>query len=61
MNYCVLVNYFSVLGDIVKSIVPEDEQADFVMTLGLPSMLELGCSDPEPPTHGFSVQGGVFL
>ena len=29
----------------MKSIVPEDEQADFAMTLGLSSMLELGCSD----------------
>jgi hypothetical protein len=40
----VTAKYFSVLAEIIKAVVPAEEQGDFAMTIGLPSMLELGCS-----------------
>jgi hypothetical protein len=42
----VMAKYFSVLADIIESVVPVDEHAEFSMTLALPGMLELGCSEP---------------
>lgn len=43
----VTAKYFSVLSDMVADLIPEDEIDSFKMTLALPSMLELGCSDPK--------------
>jgi hypothetical protein len=43
----VMAKYFSVLAEVVADVVPLEEQEDYSMTLGLPAMLELGCSDPQ--------------
>ena len=41
----VTAKYFSVLAEIVKAIIPEEQHSSYTMTVALPGMLELGCSD----------------
>ena len=43
----VTAKYFSVLSEILKHTLPEEEQPHFAMTMALPAMLELGCSNPK--------------
>ena len=41
----VTAKYFLVLAEIIKAVVPNEQQFSYAMTIGLPGMLELGCSD----------------
>lgn len=43
----VTAKYFSVLSEIIRSVVAEKDLDDYAMTLALPMMLELGCSEPK--------------
>lgn len=42
----VTAKYFAVLVEMLKVVLTEDNIEDYAMTLSLPIMLELGCSDP---------------
>lgn len=43
----VTAKYFSVLADMLRAVLPEDLLNDYMVTLNLPVMLELGSTDPK--------------
>ena len=42
-----MAKYYSLVSDILKVVLPEDEQSDYALIMGLSTMLELGCNDPK--------------